>query len=80
MTLLLTVVENYPCRQAADKLHKCRTNGYVIGNCTVGNGSLSERERKRCDKLLWKISSKNCSAYECELIEPDKPGNTSNIS
>ena len=53
ITLIAAVVEcgRWPCKKAKAKLDMCRENGYVIGECKVGDGSLTGSKRRKCDKM-----------------------------
>ena len=56
ITLIAVVVEGsksrrWPCNQAKNKLDVCRENGYVIGDCKVGDGELTAWQRRKCEKM-----------------------------
>ena len=75
ITLIAVVVEGgtsrrWPCKKAKAKLHKCRQNGYVIGECSVpeGVGEMSEKKKTRCQRMERKYGDK-CDDYECVTID-----------
>ena len=69
LVLIVGVVDGWPCKKAAKKLDKCRSNGYVIGDCEVGDGKLTNKLRKKCGKLDKKYQAR-CGAHECDTSQP----------
>ena len=67
IVLIAAVVEGnrWPCEKAKAKLDTCRENGFVIGDCKVGDGKMNDRKRRRCEKMESKYADK-CGDYECE--------------
>ena len=68
MVIAAVVESRWPCKKAKKKLDKCRSNGYVIGDCEVGDGDLTDKQRKKCGKLYKKYEA-SCDAYECRAAE-----------
>jgi len=54
------------CKRVRRFLDKCRKAGYEIGNCVVGTGTLSKRQKRKCSNGEEKLK-KYCGAYQCEL-------------
>ena len=70
LVLIVAVAESgWPCKKAVKKLDKCRSNGYVIGDCEVGDGKLSSKQRKRCEDLEEKYAERCDGDYECDASE-----------
>ena len=76
ITLIAVVVEGrksrrWPCNQAKNKLDVCRENGYVIGDCKVGDGELTAWQRRKCEKMEDKYGKKCSEDYEKECEKGD---------
>ena len=71
-TLIAVVVEGgrWPCKKAKAKLHKCRQNGYALGECSVpeGVGEMAGKKKTRCQDLETKYGDK-CNDYDCVTID-----------
>ena len=54
-----------PCKKASKKMDKCLKSGYKFRDCTVGQGEMTAKLTKKCEKMAKKIMKK-CPHYECE--------------
>ena len=55
----------FNCEKATTELDDCREKGYIIGDCKVGDGTLSKKQIRKCDKMVTKFDKK-CDEYQCE--------------
>ena len=53
-----------PCKKASKKMDKCLKSGYRFRDCAVGQGEMTAKLTKKCQKAATDIVKK-CPDYEC---------------